>query len=105
MSVAAGIAAPSIDAATLGSVSVVGIACPGCTIELFENGDDDGEGETYIGDAVATASGAFTVTITWLTKAYLTATATDAISGTSGFSLPFATSLGRVFLPIVLGQY
>jgi hypothetical protein len=99
-----GIAPPTIGAATLGSVSVVGTACPVCTVELFENDDDDGEGETYIGDAVAAANGTFTVTVAAVGMPHLTATATDAISGTSEFSLPFAVSLGRLCLPIVLSE-
>ena len=99
------IAPPSIGAAIFGSLHVTGTACPGCTVEIFENGDDDGEGETYVGDSVATASGAFTVTVTWLTKPYLTATATHPVSGTSRFSLPFVASLGRLCLPIVLSDY
>ena len=100
-----GIAPPTIGAATLGSVSVVGTACPVCTVELFENDDDDGEGETYIGDAVAAATGTFTVTVASLGKPYLTATATHPLSGTSEFSGPFVVSLGRLCLPIVLSDH
>jgi uncharacterized repeat protein (TIGR01451 family) len=85
------IAAPVIFTTTLGAVNIVGTACPDCTVEVFENGDTDGEGETYVGDSTADGSGAFTVTVSSLSKPYLTATATDAVSGTSEFSAVFAT--------------
>jgi hypothetical protein len=49
------IAAPVIFTTTLGSVNVVGIACPNCTVELFENSDTDGEGETCVRDTTAGA--------------------------------------------------
>ena len=87
-----GITAPVIVTTTLGSVNVVGTACAGCTVEVFENSDTDGEGETYVGDTTATASGAFTVTVSSLNNPYLTATATDAISGTSEFSEMFTAT-------------
>ena len=85
-------------------------ACAGCTVEVFENSDTDGEGETYVGSAIADSSGHFTVTVTYLTKPYLTATATDA-RGTSEFSevfeatVPLAPPVGPVFLPIILRNY
>ncbi len=88
-----GIAAPVIITTTQGSVNVVGSACPGCTVEVFMNDDSDGEGETYVGDTTATAGGAFTVTVSYLIAPYLTATATDAISGTSEFSEVFIATV------------
>jgi len=83
------LAAPTITHVLAGSV--LGTACPGCIVEVFENGDTDGEGETYVGNTTANASGAFTVTVSSLSAPYLTATATDAVSGTSEFSAVFAT--------------
>ena len=75
------------------------------TVEVFENSDPDGEGETYMGNATANASGAFTVTVSALKKPYLTATATDAAKGTSKFSVVFAaTEKLNVYLPIVLSN-
>jgi CSLREA domain-containing protein len=103
-----GIAAPVIVTTTEGSVNVVGTACADCTVEVFENDDTDGEGETYIGDTTATTSGAFTVTVSSLSKPYLTATATDATDGTSEFSAVFTAtvSVGRkVYLPIILKNH
>jgi CSLREA domain-containing protein len=102
-----GIAAPVIITTTQGPVNVVGTACAGCTVEVFENGDTDGEGETHIGDTTATTSGAFTVTVSYLTKPYLTATATDATDGTSEFSEVFTSTVtgGRVYLPIILKNH
>ena len=102
------IAPPEIITTTLGSVHVAGTACPGCTVELFTNGDTDGEGETYVGEDIADGSGAFSITVTYLDDPYLTATATDAVSGTSEFSAIFtATETGycAVYLPITLRGY
>jgi hypothetical protein len=101
------IAAPVIVTTTVGSVNIVGTACPNCTVEVFENSDTDGEGETYVGSAVADGSGDFTVTVSHLTKPYLTATATDA-RGTSEFSEVFeatvelAPPVSPIYLPIVM---
>jgi hypothetical protein len=101
------IAAPVIVTTTVGSVNVVGTACASCTVEVFENSDTDGEGETYVGDTTATASGAFTVTVSSLGDPYLTATATDSISGTSEFSAVFTSTVtGRnIYLPVILRSY
>jgi hypothetical protein len=102
------IAAPVIMTTTPGSANIVGTSCAGCTVEVFENADTDGEGETYVGDTTATASGAFTLTVSYLTLPYLTATATDAISGTSEFAevfavtVPLAPSVSPVYLPLVV---
>ena len=79
------IAAPVI-ATAVGSFNIMGTACPGCTVEIFENGDADGEGESYVGQAIANTSGDFGVTVGTLLVPYLTATATDSVSGTSEFS-------------------
>jgi CSLREA domain-containing protein len=102
-----GIGAPVIFTTTLGSANIVGSACASCTVEVFENSDTDGEGENYVGDTTATASGAFTVTVSSLSKPYLTATATDVISGTSEFSAVFTmvTGGGNIYLPIILKNY
>jgi parallel beta-helix repeat protein len=103
-----GIAAPVIVTTTVGSVHIVGTACADCTVEVFENSDTDGEGETYVGDITATTGGAFTVTVSYLTKPYLTATATDATDGTSEFSEVFMATVpvGRnVYLPIILKNH
>ena len=102
-----GIAAPVIVTTTFGSVNIVGTACAGCTVEVFENTDTDGEGETYIGDTTADTSGAFTVTVSSLSHPYLTATATDAVSGTSEFSAVFTSTVtaSKVYLPIILKNH
>jgi hypothetical protein len=103
-----GIAAPVIFTTTLGSVNIVGIACASCIVEVFENNDTDGEGENYVGNTTATASGAFTVTVSYLTQPYLTATATDAVSGTSEFSEVFTATVPLappVYLPIILKNH
>ena len=89
-----------------GSINIFGTAYPGCTVEVFENSDTDGEGETYMGNATANASGVFTVTVSALNKPYLTATATDAVNGTSKFSVVFTvTEKISVYLPTVLNNH
>jgi uncharacterized delta-60 repeat protein/CSLREA domain-containing protein len=104
-----GILPPQILATSSGSVEVLGIACPGCTVEVFENGNTDGEGERYVGSAAASESGAFTLTVSSLSELYLTATATDAVSGTSEFSAVFTATVPiydyEVFLPLVIRDF
>ncbi|MBN1217951.1 MAG: CSLREA domain-containing protein [Anaerolineae bacterium] len=100
--------APVIVTTTVGSVNIIGTACANCTVEVFQNSDTDGEGETYVGGTTADGSGNFTVTVTSLAQPYLTATASDVISGTSEFSgvfsvtVPLAPPAGPVYLPIIL---
>jgi titin len=99
------IAAPII-ATTIGMFNVLGTACPGCTVEIFENSDTDGEGESYVGEAIADADGDFVVTVGTLTDPYLTATATGMVNGTSEFSAVFVVSRRiRVYLPLVLNSH
>jgi titin len=99
-----GIGAPIILTTTLAPVQVVGTACAECTVEVFESDDADGEGESFVGDATATVGGVFTITAGSLSRCYLTATATDVVSGTSEFSPPFE-AMTQVFLPLVLRSY
>jgi putative surface-exposed virulence protein len=105
-----GIAAPLIVTTTVGSVNIVGTACPSCSVEVFENGDSDGEGETYVGTTTADASGDFTLTISSLSDPYLTATATDG-RGTSEFSavftatVPLTPDVRPTYLPIILKNH
>jgi hypothetical protein len=99
---------PEISATTSGSVDITGNACANCTVEIFTNGDMDGEGETYIGSTTATLGGDFTLTVSYLRQPYLTATATDAVDGTSEFSEVFTATvpiLYEVILPLLYGSY
>jgi len=99
-----GIGAPVILDVTSGPVNVIGTACPGCTVELFENDDTDGEGETFLGITTADGDGDFSLTVSSLGDPYLTATATDPVSGTSEFSAAFTASGAKrfAFLPLML---
>jgi hypothetical protein len=88
---------PVIAAVT--EVSVSGTACPGCTVELFS--DEEDEGRVYEGDTVAAGSGSWM----WVghpTGPYVTATATDGTGNTSPFSAPQRVWQHRVCLPLVL---
>jgi titin len=97
-----GIAAPVITAVTTGSdpVTIQGTACAGCTVEVFGNVNDDGEGHIYLGSTVATG-GNFSLTEDTHGLHYLTATATDAALGTSEFSSVYKIPY-RVYLPLIV---
>jgi hypothetical protein len=83
--------------------SVSGTCCPGCTIEVFS--DDEDEGRVYEGTAVADAQGHFAFTAaSGLAGPFVTATATDADGNTSEFSAPRAVVVGRLYLPLLLRQ-
>jgi hypothetical protein len=89
--------APVILAATKTSIS--GTACPGCTVEIFS--DDEDEGQVYEGIAFTNTSGAFTFTKnSRFLGPHLTATATDLDGNTSGFSEPWGIG-GQIYLPII----
>lgn len=87
------IAAPIIWSAPGGPGDITGTACPGCTVEVFANIDDDGEGMAYLASAVAGGGGDFALTVPFLPFPYLTATATDADDGTSEFSAVFTANI------------
>jgi hypothetical protein len=76
--------APVINAITTTAVS--GTACPGCEVEIFSDGED--EGRVFEGSVVADGSGAFRFSRAWgyLTGPNVTATATDEDGSTSEFS-------------------
>ncbi len=87
------IAPPIILSAPSGPGDVTGTACPGCTVEVFVNEVDDGEGMGYWGSAVADGGGNFTLSVLFLPFPYLTATATDPDDGTSEFSAVFTAEI------------
>jgi hypothetical protein len=97
-----GIAAPAITAVSVGSdpITIEGTACAGCTVEVFGNVNDDGEGHIYLGSAVA-VGGNFSLTEDGHGVHYLTATATNATLGTSEFSTVYKIPYG-VYLPLIV---
>jgi hypothetical protein len=97
-----GILPPNITAVNLGSIEIVGTTCGYCVVELFQNSNDDGQGESYLGIAPAGQDGIFTFTVHHLDHHFLTATAMQVVSGTSEFSAPFETGISRVMLPLVI---
>jgi parallel beta-helix repeat protein len=83
--------------------SVTGTACPGCTVEVFS--DDEDEGRIYEGTAIADAVGHFSFDKgSLLAGPYLTATATDGQGNTSEFSASVAR-LAQLYLPLVLKSH
>jgi len=80
-----GLGAPIIVAVNGDEVS--GTACPGCTIEVFS--DDEDEGAIYEGTTTVGQNGRWTLTKPGgFAGPNLTSTATDALGNTSQFSAP-----------------
>jgi CSLREA domain-containing protein len=99
-----GILPPVIHSITygIGVVHINGTTCSACLVEVFGNPDADGEGKIYLGSAVATAGGAFTVDAPSLgSAAALTATAFDSHKGTSEFSGQYFMPGKNLFLPLL----
>jgi hypothetical protein len=92
---------PVITSAELGSITVLGNACPSCEVELFNSPDNERQGRYYIGSAHANAGGNFTITVPHITYPYLTATTTDASGNTSEFSAVFDSGIQSIFLPML----
>jgi CSLREA domain-containing protein len=92
---------PDSMVATTSSVS--GVACAGCTVEVFTSDSDPtgyGEGKTYLASTTATAAGDFTVAIAGLTVGQsITATATDSAGNTSEFSKNVAVQNSSLIPP------
>ena len=80
---------PALTSATTSTVA--GRACGSCTVEIFvsdSGANQFGEGEAFVGSAVAATSGLFTATVSGVALGnYVTATATDANGNSSEFSL------------------
>ncbi|MDH3307449.1 MAG: Ig-like domain-containing protein, partial [Acidimicrobiia bacterium] len=96
-------------AVSAGTTTVIGTACTGCTVEIYEavggTGDDDppgsgsnyhGEGDTYLGSGVATG-GSFSIDVTGVVAGDdVSATATDTVLGvTSEFALNETVVVGN----------
>jgi hypothetical protein len=82
-----GLPAPVITDLDLGAGTVSGTACPGCTVEIFSDSED--EGEVYEGQAIASGTGDFTFNKgAPFVGPRVTATATDSAGNTSEFGLP-----------------
>jgi hypothetical protein len=82
-------------------MGVSGMACPGCTVEIFS--DEENEGRVYEGSAIADDSGYWMWTGT-LTGPYVTATATDEVGNTSAFSLPHTANRNLDDLPQIMKE-
>jgi len=87
----------------MGPVTIAGTAtsCDGCTIEVFSNPDEDGEGKTYLGSTVV-AGVSWSLSVPGIGDPYLTATTTHATNGTSEFSGVFVSSIRSLFLPLIM---
>jgi hypothetical protein len=77
---------PAVGSVTAGQVQ--GLACPGCTVDVYN--DDADEGRVYLGSGTANGAGVFAVPISGYTLDTITATAVDVAGNTSEFSAPFA---------------
>jgi len=77
---------PSIISVT--AIAVSGMAGPGNVVEVFA--DDSSQGRYYKGTAIADGGGTFVLSLpSPITRRNATATATDSLGNTSGFSVPF----------------
>jgi Bacterial Ig domain len=93
----AGLIAPSLMDFDLQTGTVVGTACPNCTIEVFS--DDDDEATSYEGRGVADGAGIFALEVGRpLAGPNLTAVATDAEGNTSPPSQPTSGDAQRAIL-------
>ena len=62
--------APVIQSTTFGSIRIAVLACPGCTVQVFNSRVPDGEGEFYLGGGPADAAGAYTLVVDSLAYPY-----------------------------------
>ncbi|MDF1512602.1 MAG: hypothetical protein P1S60_02210, partial [Anaerolineae bacterium] len=92
---------PTITATSLSSVLIEGTACSGCTVEVFSNLEGEDQGRTFLGSATADGSGDWSLSVACFGSPYLTATATDAVDGTSEFSSVFTSSVRCLFMPLI----
>lgn len=72
------------------STQVHGVACPGCTVEIFLSDNDPsgyGEGMTFVGEAIAEPVGQFFAPLSGVSACdWITGTATDSMDNTSEFA-------------------
>jgi titin len=71
----------------IGSFTVRGTTCPGCTVDIFADKED--QGRVFEGRSRADGAGSFEFTLTgWRSRPCVTSTATDGDGNTSEFSEP-----------------
>ena len=99
-----GMLPPNIHTTALGAGTVIvsGAACPNCRVELYTSPNTDGEGQVFLGLAMAGPAGDFDIEVSALPYPYLTATATGTGNGTSEFSAVFTSTVYFIFLPLVM---
>jgi parallel beta-helix repeat protein len=92
-----------VDVTINSNVQIDGSACSGCTVEVFQSPTNDGEGRVWLGSAFADGGGNFSLVVPSVSQPYLTATATDAVKGTSEFSSVYTSDLlVKVYLPLAV---
>lgn len=96
------ILAPTIASTSLSSLLIEGTACPGCTVEVFSNPENEAQGKIFHGSTTADGSGDWSLTLECIGNPYLTATATDSVDGTSRFSTVFTSTVECAFMPVIM---
>jgi hypothetical protein len=100
-----GISAPVITGTAPGSIIVSGTitGCDGCTIEVFSNPVPFAyvQGKHYLGSTTVTGT-SWSVAVPCTSDGFLSATATDAMDGTSEFSNEYTSTVGCLFLPLIM---
>jgi hypothetical protein len=101
-----GIAAPTIASVNFSPLTVSGStspACVGCTIEVFTSlSSYPAAGRTYLGTGTTDGSGNWTVSTPGLFGPYISATLTEATSGTSIYSNRVFTTITATYLPLIM---
>jgi hypothetical protein len=78
---------PTVIGFDLSAGTIEGVTCANCTVEVFSTADD--QGDAYEGTSSSDRLGYFTLDLGGaLDGPHLTATATDGVGNTSGFSRP-----------------
>lgn len=94
----------SVAGTTVRGTSGLNSPCPGCLIDLYsDNGDEIAETLSYLGEAIADATGAFTVTLSAPLQAGVglrTSSTTQSAGVISNYLSGTTTQVSKLYLPL-----